>query len=84
MLSSPPSKIHEPLVIGVSPRPTDQRQRLETAKHEGRGGAPDPVAPALDLREVLAEVADPRKRRGIHHGLVAVLTATVRAVAAGR
>ena len=27
MLSSSPSKIHEPLVTGVSPRPTDQRQR---------------------------------------------------------
>ena len=27
MLSSSPSKIHEPRVTGVSPRPTDQRQR---------------------------------------------------------
>jgi hypothetical protein len=35
MLSSSPSKIHEPLVTGVSPRPTHQRQRQETAKHEG-------------------------------------------------
>ena len=35
MLSSSPSKIHEPLVTGVSPRPTDQRQRQKTAKHEG-------------------------------------------------
>ena len=34
MLSSSPSKIHEPLVTGVSPRPTDQRQRQKTAKHE--------------------------------------------------
>ena len=35
MLSSSPSKIHEPRVTGVSPRPTDQRQRQKTAKHEG-------------------------------------------------
>ena len=34
MLSSSHPKIHEPLVTGVSPRPTDQRQRQETAKHE--------------------------------------------------
>ena len=27
MPSSSPSKIHEPRVTGVSPRPTDQRQR---------------------------------------------------------
>jgi hypothetical protein len=35
MLSSSPSKIHELLVTGVSPRPTDRRQRQKTAKHEG-------------------------------------------------
>jgi hypothetical protein len=35
MLSSSPAKIHEPRVTGVSPRPTDQRQRQKTAKHEG-------------------------------------------------
>src|SRR3954447_24479390 len=35
MLSSSPSKIHEPRVTGVSPRPTDQRERQKTAKHEG-------------------------------------------------
>ena len=29
MLSSSPSKIHEPLVTGVSPRLTDRRQRQE-------------------------------------------------------
>jgi hypothetical protein len=34
MLSSSPSKIHEPLVTGVFPRPTDRRQREKTAKHE--------------------------------------------------
>jgi hypothetical protein len=34
MLSSSPSKIHEPRVTGVSPRPTDQRERQKTAKHE--------------------------------------------------
>ena len=44
---------------------------------------PDPVAHAADLRLVLAGVVDPRKRRGVRHGLVVVLTATVCAVAAG-
>jgi hypothetical protein len=37
MLSSSPSKIHEPSVTGVSPRPTDRRQPQKTAKHEGAG-----------------------------------------------
>ncbi|MHA6797411.1 transposase family protein (plasmid) [Pseudonocardia bannensis] len=44
---------------------------------------PDPVALAAGLREVLAQVVDPRKRRGVRHGLVVVLTATVCAVVAG-
>jgi hypothetical protein len=51
MLSSSHPKIHEPLVTGVSPRPTHQRQRQETAKHESLGephflGAGRPGAPA--------------------------------------
>lgn len=44
---------------------------------------PDPVVLAPDLREVLAEVVDPRARRGVRHGLVVVLTAAVCAVVAG-
>lgn len=44
---------------------------------------PDPVAVVPGLRSVLAGVVDPRKRRGIRHGLVVVLTAAVCAVAAG-
>ncbi|MGH3586494.1 MAG: transposase family protein [Pseudonocardia sp.] len=44
---------------------------------------PDPVALAPDLQEVLGGVVDPRKRRGVRHGLVVVLTAAVCAVAAG-
>ena len=32
MLSSSPSKIHEPRVTGVSPRPTDQRQRQKNCE----------------------------------------------------
>jgi hypothetical protein len=44
---------------------------------------PDPVALAPDLRHVLAQVVDPRKRRGVRHGLVVVLTVAVCAVAAG-
>ena len=44
---------------------------------------PDPVELATELREVLAQVADPRKRRGVRHGLVVVLTVAVCAVVAG-
>ena len=44
---------------------------------------PDPVALAPGLRAALAGVVDPRKRRGVRHGLVVVLTAAVCAVAAG-
>jgi predicted transposase YbfD/YdcC len=44
---------------------------------------PDPVALAPSLQVALAELADPRKARGIRHGLVVVLTAAVCAVAAG-
>ena len=49
------------------------------------GGAelPDPVELAVGLRDVLAEVVDPRQRRGVRHGLVVVLTVAVCAVAAG-
>ncbi|MBC8091514.1 MAG: transposase family protein [Pseudonocardia sp.] len=43
---------------------------------------PDPVGLAAELREVLAEVVDPRKRRGARHGLAVVLTTAVCAVAA--
>lgn len=44
---------------------------------------PDPVVLAPGLRDVLGGVVDPRKRRGVRHGLVVVLTAAVCAVAAG-
>ena len=42
-----------------------------------------PVEHGPGLREALAEVVDPRHRRGVRHGLVVVLTAAVCAVAAG-
>ena len=44
---------------------------------------PNPVTVASELRTVLAQVADPRKPRGVRHGLVVVLTTAVCAVAAG-
>jgi predicted transposase YbfD/YdcC len=44
---------------------------------------PDPVVLAPGLRDVLGGVVDPRKRRGVRHGMVVVLTAAVCAVAAG-
>ena len=43
----------------------------------------DPVTLAPGLRAALAGVVDPRKRRGVRHGLVVVLTVAVCAVAAG-
>ena len=44
---------------------------------------PDAVALAPGLRSALAQVIDPRQRRGVRHPLVVVLTAAVCAVAAG-
>lgn len=44
---------------------------------------PGPVDLAAELREVLTRVVDPRKRRGVRHDLVVVLTVAVCAVAAG-
>ena len=42
MLSASPPKIHEPLVTGVSPRPTDQRQRQKLRNTRYRVGAENP------------------------------------------
>jgi len=56
------------------PAVADQLAGLELA---------DPVTLVPGLRTVLAGVVDPRKRRGVRHGLVVVLTAAVCAVAAG-
>jgi predicted transposase YbfD/YdcC len=53
------------------------------AEQLGRVELPDPVVLAPSLRTVLAGVVDPRKRRGVRHRLVVVLTAAVCAVAAG-
>jgi hypothetical protein len=53
------------------------------AEQVGSASLPDPAALAPSLRAVLGGVVDPRKRRGVRHGLVVVLTATVCAVAAG-
>jgi len=49
------------------------------------GGAelPNPITVAPELRAALAQVSDPRKPRGVRHGLVVVLTTAVCAVAAG-
>ena len=44
---------------------------------------PNPITVAPELRTVLAQVTDPRKPRGVRHGLVVVLTTAVCAVAAG-
>jgi hypothetical protein len=44
---------------------------------------PDPVALAPRLHDVLAELVDPRKPRGVRHRLVVVITVAVCAVAAG-
>ena len=44
---------------------------------------PDPVLLAPTLHEVLGGLVDPRKQRGVRHGLVVVLTVVVCAVLAG-
>jgi predicted transposase YbfD/YdcC len=44
---------------------------------------PNPITVASELRTVLGQVTDPRKPRGVRHGLVVVLTTAVCAVAAG-
>jgi predicted transposase YbfD/YdcC len=43
----------------------------------------NPLTVAAELRTALAQVSDPRKPRGVRHGLVVVLTTAVCAVAAG-
>ena len=53
------------------------------AEQVGGVELPDPVVLAPRLAEALAGVVDPRKPRGVRHGLVVVLTAAVCAVAAG-
>jgi hypothetical protein len=47
MLSSSHPKICEPLVTGVSPRPTDPRPRQETAKHAAHLWVPEIVLAAV-------------------------------------
>ena len=44
---------------------------------------PNPITVAPELRTVLAQVTDPRKPRGVRHGLAVVLTTAVCTVAAG-
>ena len=51
--------------------------------HAGGVELPNPITVAPELRAALAQVSDPRKPRGVRHGLVVVLTTAVCAVAAG-
>ena len=51
------------------------------AEHVGGVELPEPVALVPALSAVLETVADPRKRRGIRHRLVVLLTVTLCAVA---
>ena len=44
---------------------------------------PDPVTATPGLAAALSTVTDPRKRRGVRHGLVTLLSVAVCAVAAG-
>lgn len=44
---------------------------------------PDPMAAAVGLAPVLSTLPDPRKRRGVRHGLVTLLSVAVCAVVAG-
>ena len=52
MLSSSHPKIHEPRVTGVSPRPTDQRQR-QKLRNTGRHQEDAIFAPARQLDPLL-------------------------------
>ena len=53
------------------------------AEQMGGMELPDPVVLVPKLADALGGVTDPRKPRGVRHGLVVVLTAAVCAVAAG-
>ena len=65
MLSSSPLKIHEPRVTGVSPPPTDRRQRQKTAKHERRLWVPRTVSRLLTSAFVVARARRPPVRRDL-------------------
>ena len=73
MLSSSPSKIHEPLVTGVSPRPTDRRQHRKLRNTSTPVGSENRVTrPDTDQRFVVglwvpnsAVVAELRLRRHV-------------------
>jgi hypothetical protein len=58
MLSSSPSKIHEPLVTGVSPRPTDRRQRQELRNTRGALLTLTQQGDVEDVRAALRQVID--------------------------
>src|SRR5215212_6405439 len=58
MLSSSRAKICEPLVTGVSPRPTDQRQRQKLRNTSYRVGAENWVT-SCDLQVFVDEAAEP-------------------------
>jgi hypothetical protein len=58
MLASSRSKIHEPRVIGVSPRPTDQRQRQKLRNTRLPVGAENRVT-LCDLQVLVDESAEP-------------------------
>ena len=58
--------------------PASASSPIRTAvDHLADVGVSDLVAAAPQLREVLAEVVDPRARRGVRHPLVVVLSAAV-------
>jgi hypothetical protein len=61
MLSSSPLKIHEPRVTGVSPRPTDRRQRQ---KLRNTSGPQVPLARVLP-RHPLDQRGDDRAGSGV-------------------
>ncbi len=76
MLSSSPPKIHNPLVTGVSPRPTDRRQRQELRNTRGR--VAEPRRRPLHLVDGGIPRADPVGARsacsGLGQAMLGVLT----------
>ena len=57
MLSSSPSKIHEPRVTGVSPRPTTSDSARKLRNTSDRVGAENPVT-SCDLQILVYEATE--------------------------
>ena len=72
------------VIIGREPCPQSYPRRSLAALDRVAGLAmPDPVVVGPGLAAVLSTLPDPRKRRGVRHGLFTLVSVAVCAVAAG-